>query len=1373
MALYLSYEVSLPNQKIISAEWSNTDIPVLGVSTSKMKITFFQDEGINISDHDIKKDFLITTMAWHPSDMILAYGTDTGHVGVWIDETNTTKEELNHDGKVIIIKFNNDGNRIISADDKGYINVWRFPPLANMCQYKQSYSIIDILIPSFSLDKMDSDKSPNAEKLSTLFFFSNSGGILHLADDSNSAPEICRSGGKIKSILFYEKENAIILITSNLLLVKCVIQFNAQLNPKKIRMSIAGKPEEIQCCWAGEGLIAIISGDDIVRFFYLDTDQYYMISITDHPLGSINSEDSFSCLDFSSRRRVLIVGGVKGKVYMWKCNLTTNIIPISAEAWEPYCVVDTIPGISFLKWSEHMGLIHVKGQKGKHAMLSETILQKKMNEKMKVLQITQKEIEIITNTDNTYISKRIILEENTKGIAIYSNNMLCWNGNKANLYNIDLGTFKLTTITSLNIHSNLMALNDDTVIVANNKTKAIDLYSYEGELKDSFVMNSRYGDIMIFNTFTKYLLVCTSENYFGVYDITRRNLKLTLEFRKFEKNGIKLGEIRDAGINLKGNVIIFIIDNMVNSDMRVPETKIIIFDIEMDSFIDYEISPNRVPVEVICDNTDPRIFGIYTEYAKDSSEEVKNELYNNIDDPLQKEKNDWFGPEFYVCFYSSENGVHQIESHRINREYQGVFGLDIPNVYFISSMTDPVTKSSITEKKFQFFQGLDNIDEKTKLSLIEFTILMSCDKLDEAYKIVKNIKSDNIWENMAHICIKTKRLDVLEVCLSNMRFERGIKAFREARHEKEPEAKLAMVAMHLNMIEEAKELLQECNRWDVLIHFYITIGEYDKAVNTAKENDRINLQNTYFRIAQHYEQVDQIDEAMKYYKLSGCGAREIPRMLISKNKSELLEQSIGDSNNNISLLWWASYLESKDDFDKALETYKKANDCKNIIRLLLQKNQLEEAIKEYNKEKDIDGAYLIGNYYEKNKDIKNAIIYYGISGRINHAFRLAKENNLDNDIAALGMKAPKSTQNIIAEYFEEKGQIERAIELYLLGSNIRKGLNLCLATNQYDKVREISETLESQQDKDTLKALAEYFIEQQQHEKALGLYIRIKDYETAMKLCENYKVRISTETANAILTDLNQEKDNKIKQQLTSRLAKLLMSQGDFDIAHDIYVKIGNYKKAMKCCIKQGNKDKVIEFAHMARIPELYILAANFLENLEWTHEIVKVIVSFLTKAKAYYNLANFYKAFASIDIQEKQNYKQAEELYKEAIKVVQKVRENDEKKDNALKELNQKYEIVHRINEIGKKMSNNEGEDAIKICNELLGRNDIGDIISEKNLFTLKFKIYFGMKDFKNAYAVLVEGRNKGFKKLGSEAFITETLKNVGKTDELSSFLK
>ena len=380
MSIYLSYDVEVEGEKIITAAFSNTDIPVLAVSTNKKKITFFQEEASLVPDHDLEKESLVTSLCWHPSEMILAYGLEDGHLGVWVDEQNTSKEELEHEGKITIIKFNKDGNRIVSADDKGMINVWSFAPLFKKCTYKQSFSILQIIMPNFNYDKIDNKESVhNPDKLSSLFFFANSGGILHLADDNKSAPEICRTGGKIKSILFYEKENAIILITSSLLLVKCTIQFNQQLTPKKVKLSISGKPEEIQCCWASEGLIAMVSGDEMVRFFYLDTDQSYMISINDHPLGEISNEDSFSCLDFNFRKRILIVGGVKGKVYMWKCTLTSNIIPVSSECWEPYCVVESIQNISGISWSNYMGLVHVYTKKNKHAMLNETILQKKIN----------------------------------------------------------------------------------------------------------------------------------------------------------------------------------------------------------------------------------------------------------------------------------------------------------------------------------------------------------------------------------------------------------------------------------------------------------------------------------------------------------------------------------------------------------------------------------------------------------------------------------------------------------------------------------------------------------------------------------------------------------------------------------------------------------------------------------------------------------------------------------------------------------------------------------------------------------------------------------------------------------------------------------
>ena len=1400
MSIYLSYDVELENEKIVTAAFSNTDIPVLAVSTNRCKITFFQEEGCMVPDHDLVKESIVTALCWHPNDMILAYGLEDGHLGVWVDEENTFKEDLNHEGKVTIIKFNRDGNRIVSSDNKGMINVWSFPPLYNLCTYNQrSYNILQIIMPNFSIDKMDKENM-GADKLSSLFFFSNSGGMIYLADDSKSCPEICRTGGKIKSMLFYEKENAIILITSSLLLVKCVIHFNQQLSPKKVKLSISGKPEEIQCCWASEGLIAIVSGDDIVRFFYIDTDQSYMISINDHPLGEINTEDSFSCIDFSFRKRILIVGGVKGKVYMWKCTLTSNVIPVSSECWEPYCVVESIQGISKIEWSTYMGLIHVENKKSQiHAMLNETILQKKMNDFMNILQTSQNQIEIISKANNQYITNKVELDHNIHGMALYKDFLLLWSGGSAYLYQVKTDTLKIELCSELSLRGNLMALNEESIINANGKN--IDLYTYDGEKKDSIPINYNYGDLNLFSVTKKFLLVVTVNNYFGVYDLERRGLKKFMSFKKFEKNGQSLGEIREASINCKGNLIIFLTDNMVNSEMRIPETRITIYDAEMDSYINYEISPNRIPVEINWDYTDWRIFAISTEYAKDlnTDEDKKNSLYkgviftgneqnNDENDSVKEQSPDWVGAELFLLFYTSENGVNNLESHKITRENQGIFALNAPTIYFISSTEDPITKCSLSEKKFQFFQGLKDINEEITKSLIEFTLLMSCGKLDEAYKIVKNIKSDNIWENMAHICIKTKRLDVLEVCLSNMRFERGIRAFRESRHEKEPEARLAMVAMHLNMIEEAKNLLKEVNRWDVLIKFYICIGDYEKAIETAKENDRIDLQNTYYRVAQHYEQIGNLQEAIKYYKLSGCGNKEIPRMLIFLNQIDKLEETLNEDGNPESLLRLASYFESQEEYDEALEYYKKADDIQNVIRIYLKNDKIEDAKnvcdegkQRYNQTKQknylrgyMDGAYLIGNYYEKNNLIKEAIQYYGNSGRINQAFRLAKEKGLDNDIYALGLKAPKNTQNLIAEYFEKKQQLEKAISLYLLGSNIRKGLNLCLATNQYDKVRELSGQLEEKQDKDTLKALADYFTEQNQHEKALGLLIRIKDYEGAMKICENYKVKISTETANDILADLDKEKDNKIKQELTTRLAKLLMSQGEFEIAHDIYVKIGNLKKAMKCYIKMGNKTKVIEFAHICRNPELYILAANFLENLEWTPDVIKIIVSFFNKAKAYYNLCQFYIILGTTEINERRNFQSGEQYFKEALKTVLKVRGDDEKKNNKVDEIKGKLDFIEKLNEMNDKLKSGNAAEAYEKCKDLLNIPNREDILSDKEIYGFMFKIHFSQKDFQNAFLVLEDCRiNKQLTNIVPRNLIEECLNNIGRADQVDLYFK
>jgi len=58
------------------------------------------------------------------------------------------------------------------------------------------------------------------------------------------------------------------------------------------------------------------------------------------------------------------------------------------------------------------------------------------------------------------------------------------------------------------------------------------------------------------------------------------------------------------------------------------------------------------------------------------------------------------------------------------------------------------------------------------------------------------------------MCVKSKRLDVSEICIGNMRFGRGARAIREAKKEPELEAQLAMVAIQLNMKNEAEKLYE-------------------------------------------------------------------------------------------------------------------------------------------------------------------------------------------------------------------------------------------------------------------------------------------------------------------------------------------------------------------------------------------------------------------------------------------------------------------------------------------------------------------------------------------------------------------------------------
>ena len=73
----------------------------------------------------------------------------------------------------------------------------------------------------------------------------------------------------------------------------------------------------------------------------------------------------------------------------------------------------------------------------------------------------------------------------------------------------------------------------------------------------------------------------------------------------------------------------------------------------------------------------------------------------------------------------------------------------------------------------------------------------------------------------------------------------------------------------------------------------------------------------------------------------------------------------------------------------------------------------------------------------------------------------------------------------------------------------------------------------------------------------------------------------------------------------------------------------------MRALLKSGDTEKIIFFAGVSRQKEIYVMAANYLQSLDWRKdpEIMKNIIGFYTKGRALDSLAGFYDACAQVCI--------------------------------------------------------------------------------------------------------------------------------------------
>ena len=225
------------------------------------------------------------------------------------------------------------------------------------------------------------------------------------------------------------------------------------------------------------------------------------------------------------------------------------------------------------------------------------------------------------------------------------------------------------------------------------------------------------------------------------------------------KAGVSLGEIKDISLNSDGKKLCILADQQPFPSIRIPDTKFYIYDIDMDNFMEFQASNNRVPLEAFWDQYDKRLLAIETEYVKDlgskgttldqtqTEGQIKPGLDNikleEIDNDFKnKSKDDDFqGKSIETFFVTSDFKVKRQSSINFEDGDETMLGVQVPFFYFMGRKIeeeDDEDADDNTEKKeegassmiilrkpMKDFVGLENVQEDIKQAIMNFSFYLT------------------------------------------------------------------------------------------------------------------------------------------------------------------------------------------------------------------------------------------------------------------------------------------------------------------------------------------------------------------------------------------------------------------------------------------------------------------------------------------------------------------------------------------------------------------------------------------------------------------------------------------------------------------------
>lgn len=165
------------------------------------------------------------------------------------------------------------------------------------------------------------------------------------------------------------------------------------------------------------------------------------------------------------------------------------------------------------------------------------------------------------------------------------------------------------------------------------------------------------------------------------------------------------------------------------------------------------------------------------------------------------------------------------------------------------------------------YSGLETTNTVSIKAITDFCINLSSGKVDQALKSAKLIKSELVYENMARMCIKTRKIQLAKYCLGRMRNGKTLRTVGDIETESE-DIQAIHLALHLGLYDDAMGICKETGNYQLLSEFHQSIGQWEKALEVSAAHDRQSLPSTFFKFGRYLEDIGDSPGAIAAYEKS-------------------------------------------------------------------------------------------------------------------------------------------------------------------------------------------------------------------------------------------------------------------------------------------------------------------------------------------------------------------------------------------------------------------------------------------------------------------------------------------------------------------------